>query len=313
MFDHIVTLSLNPAIDATLWVDRVQAGQDNTVRLERYESAGKAMNVSRALRLYGVDSLALVLAGAGNRDRYEEPLKAEGIHYHIVPVEGYTRENISVIEDDHTVTRFIRDGLTIPYEAVTQLIELLEQKIGPRTLVVICGKLPAGITAKILGEICLAVRAKGALLALDTSARFTLGEMAEISPWVIKPNRAELEALAGRELTSTQELIGFCQELLDCGVKHCLVSLGDNGLLYTGAEGVYQVMVPNVNVVSAIGSGDYCLAGFLLSQATNKDLVRSLKTAASFGTAACLTEGTSPPTCIATANIMQQVLCEKLR
>ena len=55
MFDHIITLSLNPAIDATLWVERAGRGEDNAVRFEKYESAGKAMNVSRALGIYGVD------------------------------------------------------------------------------------------------------------------------------------------------------------------------------------------------------------------------------------------------------------------
>ena len=80
---------------ASLWVDRIQTGADNVVRMERYESAGKAMNVSRALRIYGVESLALVLAGSNNRKRYEEPLRTEGIRYTLIPVEGYTRENIS--------------------------------------------------------------------------------------------------------------------------------------------------------------------------------------------------------------------------
>ncbi len=28
MFDHIITLSLNPAIDATLWVEGIQTGAD---------------------------------------------------------------------------------------------------------------------------------------------------------------------------------------------------------------------------------------------------------------------------------------------
>ena len=172
---------------------------------------------------------------------------------------------------------------------------------------VISGTLPAGISDSVLKGICLAIREKGGVLALDTSARFSLEDMAEISPWLIKPNREELEALAHRELPTTQDVVEFCRQLEGCGVRHCLVSMGDSGILYTGEEGVYQVMVPNVNVVSAVG-----LAGFVLSQATGKDLVRSLKTAASFGTAACLTEGTSPPTCIATANILQQVLCEKL-
>lgn len=312
MFDHIITLSLNPAIDATLWVEKVRQGADNGVQGEKYESAGKAMNVSRALRIYGVDSLAVVLAGDRNQERYEEPLKDEGIHYTLIPVEGYTRENISIVEEDHTVTRFLREGFSVPYEAITQLLELLSREVRERTLVVISGTLPSGITDKLLMDICLTIKEHGGLVALDTSARFSPEELEKIEPWLIKPNLRELEGLAHRELSDTGEIISFCRELEDRGVIHCLVSMGDSGILYTGEEGVYQVMVPNVSVVSAVGSGDYCLAGFVLGQATKKSLLQSLKTAASFGTAACLTEGTSPPTRIATASIMNQVICEKL-
>lgn len=312
MFDHIITLSLNPAIDATLWVEHAKKGTDNAVRYEKYESAGKAMNVSRALGIYGVRTQALVLAGAHNRERYEEPLKKEGISYTIIPVEGYTRENIAIVEEDHTVTRFLREGFSVPYEAVTQLIELLAQVVKERTLVVISGTLPSGITDKLLMDICTTIKEHGGLVALDTSARFSPEELGAIAPWLIKPNLRELEGLARRELPDTHAIVEFCRELKDHGVCHCLVSLGDSGILYTGAEGIYQVMVPNVSVVSAVGSGDYCLAGFVLGQATKKSLLQSLKTAASFGTAACLTEGTSPPTRIATASIMNQVVCEQL-
>ncbi len=312
MFDHIITLSLNPAIDATLWVEGIQTGADNAVLSEKYESAGKAMNVSRALRIYGVESLALVLAGAHNRERYEEPLKREGIRYTILPVPGYTRENIAIVEESRTVTRFLREGFTVPYEAVEELLLLLGREVRERTLVVISGTLPAGISDQILLDICLAIRERGGLVALDTSTRFTLEEIGRFTPWLIKPNRKELEEMARRELPGTPEIVDFCRELTGRGVCHCLVSMGDSGILYAGAEGVYQVMVPNVSVVSAVGSGDYCLAGFVLGQATKKSLVQSLKTAASFGTAACLTEGTSPPTPLATANILNQVLLEKL-
>ena len=308
----IITLSLNPAIDATLWVEGIQTGADNAVLSEKYESAGKAMNVSRALRIYGVESLALVLAGAHNRERYEEPLKREGIRYTILPVPGYTRENIAIVEESRTVTRFLREGFTVPYEAVEELLLLLGREVRERTLVVISGTLPAGISDQILLDICLAIRERGGLVALDTSARFTLEEIGRFTPWLIKPNRKELEEMARRELPGTPEIVDFCRELTGRGVCHCLVSMGDSGILYAGAEGVYQVMVPNVSVVSAVGSGDYCLAGFVLGQATKKSLVQSLKTAASFGTAACLTEGTSPPTPLATANILNQVLLEKL-
>ena len=293
-------------------MEGIQTGADNAVLSEKYESAGKAMNVSRALRIYGVESLALVLAGAHNRERYEEPLKREGIRYTILPVPGYTRENIAIVEESRTVTRFLREGFTVPYEAVEELLLLLGREVRERTLVVISGTLPAGISDQILLDICLAIRERGGLVALDTSARFTLEEIGRFTPWLIKPNRKELEEMARRELPGTPEIVDFCRELTGRGVCHCLVSMGDSGILYAGAEGVYQVMVPNVSVVSAVGAGDYCLAGFVLGQATKKSLVQSLKTAASFGTAACLTEGTSPPTPLATANILNQVLLEKL-
>ncbi len=295
MFDHIITLSLNPAIDATLWVEGIQTGADNAVLSEKYESAGKAMNVSRALRIYGVESLALVLAGAHNRERYEEPLKREGIRYTILPVPGYTRENIAIVEESRTVTRFLREGFTVPYEAVEELLLLLGREVRERTLVVISGTLPAGISDQILLDICLAIRERGGLVALDTSARFTLEEIGRFTPWLIKPNRKELEEMARRELPGTPEIVDFCRELTGRGVCHCLVSMGDSGILYAGAEGVYQVMVPNVSVVSAVGSGDYCLAGFVLGQATKKSLVQSLKTAASFGTAASPRAPPLPP------------------
>ena len=80
MFDRIITLSLNPAIDATLWVEKVRQGADDGVQGEKYESAGKAMNVSRALRIYGVESLALVCEslGVSLRAFFDVPEAGEG-------------------------------------------------------------------------------------------------------------------------------------------------------------------------------------------------------------------------------------------
>jgi 1-phosphofructokinase family hexose kinase len=312
MFDRIVTLSLNPAIDITLWVDEVLKNSDNFVRAEKYEAGGKAVNISRALSLYGVDNLAVVLAGRHNQERYESRLRAEGIRYSLIPVEGYTRENISVVQQDRTVTRFLREGFTVPYEVVEELTQELSQLVREGTLVVISGTLPGGISVKTLKNICRHVTQWGGMLAVDVAADITMEDVAEIGPWMIKPNRKELSEFTRRELTTNQEIIDCCLEMNRLGVENCLVSMGYHGIIYTGPEGVYQVDVPDVNVVSAVGSGDYCLAGFLMGRATGGDMVKALKTAAAFGTAVCLTEGTEPPTRLATANILQQVCCERL-
>lgn len=50
LFDKIITLSLNPVADITLYVDRYEMGGENTVTSELYDAAGKAVDVSRVLR-----------------------------------------------------------------------------------------------------------------------------------------------------------------------------------------------------------------------------------------------------------------------
>ena len=311
-FQHIITLSLNPTLDISMWLQDFQLGVENPVQACQYEAAGKAVNLSRVLSMYGVDNVAVVLAGRHNLTRYESRLKEEGIRYALVPVEGSTRENIVVVQQDRSTTRFLREGFTVPYEAVEELLQQLSQLVSKGTLVVISGTLPGGISVKVLKTICRQVTQWGGLLAVDVAADFTMEDVAEISPWMIKPNRRELCAFTRRELSTNQEIVDCCLELNRLGVENCLVSMGYHGIIYTGPEGIYQVDVPDVNVVSAVGSGDYCLAGFLMGRATGGDMMKALKTAAAFGTAACLTEGTEPPTRLATANILQQVCCERL-
>ena len=70
MFSKIITLSLNPALDLTLWTDTLMPDSDNVVQDERYDAAGKAVNVSRTLRYYDVDNLAKQLLDAMTRLRF---------------------------------------------------------------------------------------------------------------------------------------------------------------------------------------------------------------------------------------------------
>ena len=57
----------------------------------------------------------------------------------------------------------------------------------------------------------------------------------------------------------------------------------------------YVIKVPSISPVSTIGAGDSTVAGFIGAYAQGYDIEACLKTAVSFGTAACLTEGTDPP------------------
>ncbi|MEG0541054.1 MAG: hexose kinase, partial [Angelakisella sp.] len=304
-------LSLNPAIDVTLWTETLKPDEDNIVEDEQYDAAGKAMNVSRALRYYGVDNLALVLAGCHNLHRYEQRLREEKINYRLITVEGYIRENISIVQPDRSVTRLMRQGFCVEYETVDEIKEQLSQVVEEGSLVVISGKLPRGISPTVLKMICNHISSLGGRVSLDTTT-LTLADIYEIKPWIIKPNYAEACQLAGKELNSHEALVAFGAEVNANGIDHCLISLGHEGLLHTGNGGATRVLVPAVDVISSVGAGDCTLAGFIMSVQQEMSLERCLSVAAAFGTAACLTEGTNPPPKLATANILQQLKVKKI-
>lgn len=311
MFDSIVTLSLNPAIDVTLWMDELVVDGNNIVTEERYDAAGKAMNVSRTLRSFGVDSLALVLAGRYNLHPYEQRLISEGIHYELIPVDGYIRENISIILPDKSVTRLLRDGFSVEYETVEALCAKLSDAVSSGTLVVVSGQLPRGISPTVLKMICRRIHSLGGKIALDTSS-ITLDDLYEISPWMVKPNYAEMCHYCGRDLRAQDDMLAAAQEMNANGVEHVLVSLGRGGMLYSGGGVGLRVDVPEVSVVSSVGAGDCAMGGFIKAFQCGGDICKCVSTAAASGTAACLGEGTNPPSKIAMANILQQLRCQVL-
>lgn len=307
MFEKIVTLSLNPAIDATLWVDSFELGGDNTVTAERYDAAGKAMNVSRALHFYGTDNLAIVVAGKHNLEKYERQLRNEKVNYKIIQQDGFIRENITLMQANTPVTRILRHGVTIESETVVKIKEELTKVVDDKTIVVISGTMPKGITPMVLRLICSHIKSLGGLISLD-SASASMDDLKEIQPFIVKPNYDEACALLGCENATQSQLVDLAVQINELGVKHVLISLSGDGMIYSNDEGErLHVAVPDVKVVSAVGAGDFALAGFILQMHMGTNASKNIKTAAAMGTATCLTDATFPPQKLTTAKIMQEV------
>ena len=118
----------------------------------------------------------------------------------------------------------------------------------------------------------------------------------------IKPNLAELMALYGvrSKFPSREAMISWVKEkaadLLSRGPKFVAVSLGADGAVF--ADGIDSVHVPSkkVEVKSPVGAGDAMTAAIaygLDSGLHFRDIVRY---AMAVSAAACMTEGSNPPT-----------------
>ena len=66
MFDKIITISVNPALDVTLWTETMDFSEPNKTTREEIYAAGKSINVSRVLASLQTPSVSLGICGDDN-------------------------------------------------------------------------------------------------------------------------------------------------------------------------------------------------------------------------------------------------------
>ena len=138
------------------------------------------------------------------------------------------------------------------------------------------------------------LKISGARVVID-SRSFTLEDIKECAPWLIKPNQEEISAYFKKDIRSLKDAEKCALELARAGVENVLISLGELGALLAVKDRVYSAEPPKIEAVSTIGAGDSMIAGFIAATASGEDERVALIRSVAFGSAACLTEGTRPP------------------
>jgi len=287
----IYTITLNPALDHFLDVGRLRVDDANRVRSECLYAGGKGIDVSRAIRRLGGDSMALGFIGGHNGRLMVEMLKAEGVTTYFTPIAQETRRDIVICTaDGATQTMLNSRGPLITaaeWKEFLGHLGLLELR---DAYVVVGGSLPRGVPADAYYQIVQLVQGRGARAVLDADgACFKAGLKAK--PFAIKPNVNELRRLTGRALRAEREIVRVASEVNRKGVSVVLVSRGRHGLLVVSREGSCRAVPPPVRVKSTVGAGDSTVAGFVLRHAGGGGLEECVRFATAAGTAATLAPG----------------------
>jgi 6-phosphofructokinase 2 len=286
----VYTITLNPALDRNIWIEKVRMNDSNRIQKEKRYAAGKGIDVSRVLTTFGIRNKALGFVGGFDGEEMEGRLLNEGISCSFTRISGETRTNI-VIYDEETKSQtiFSASGPEIePYELmrIIQQAEKLEQP----EYVIISGSLPPGVNPEIYYKIMEIARSKGSKIVLDTDGD-ALKTGIHISPDVIKPNIHELSRLSGQEMKDIQQVISTAQAISDQGTGTVLVSMGARGILLVSEKERYLAVPPQVKVVNTIGAGDSAVAGYVFGILTGKTMKEALVCAVAAGTATTLRPG----------------------
>jgi tagatose 6-phosphate kinase len=136
------------------------------------------------------------------------------------------------------------------------------------------------------------VNASGKKAIVDTSDEL-LTNAVKAAPYMIKPNVQELEYLLGRRLKGLDAATAAIRGLVDGGIGHVLLSLGEKGVLYAraGSAEVLYAKPPKLKALNTIGCGDSVVASFCISQLAGHDMEETLRRAVAISATAASLPG----------------------
>lgn len=265
---EIVTITLNPAIDETVFLDRLEMGAVNRASRHHRQAGGKGLNVSSMLADFGLASTATGFLGSGNTRIFEDLFRVAGIRDGFLRIAGETRTGIKIVAESNRETTDINFPGAKP---TARDFECLLEKIGPLAVpgrwFVVAGSLPDGISVADFSQLLRCIRNRGARIAVDTSGA-ALQAALDCGVDLIKPNHHELAEILGHPLPDAAARIAAAIRLQREKVPHVVLSLGADGALFASPEGVLVAQAPPVKVVSTVGAGDSLLAGYLAGWVT---------------------------------------------
>ena len=267
----IYTVTLNPALDYVLRLPTVAYGETfgetNRAETASLHFGGKGINVSCILRELGVESHALGFSAGFTGDALEAYLAERDIPCRLIRLpDGLTRINVKLKTADGE-TEINAAGPRIPAEALEGLMAELDTLAEGDTLV-LAGSIPPSLPRDLYGRMAARLAGRGVRLVVDAEGE-ALRATIPHRPFLIKPNRAELEGLAGRPLPTRNDLLAAASALQEAGAQNLLVSLGGDGaLLLDEHGGIHEAPAAVITPVNTVGAGDSMLAGFLAGLAS---------------------------------------------
>lgn len=308
----IVTVTMNPAIDKTVEIGEFQHGGLNRISKVEYDAGGKGINVSKTIRELGGTTIATGFLGGNNGRTIENVLKEKGITCDFSWVDGETRTNTKVFEENGALTELNEPGPDIPAEDMEDFIQKLEGYAGEDTLFVLSGSVPASVDKEIYAEITRRVHKKGAKVLLDADGELFRKGL-EAGPDIIKPNRVELEEYAQMDYrASDEELLKIAEKFTEKGVETIAVSMGKSGAMFVMKDQKVKCPALSVKAHSTVGAGDAMVAAlaYAWDKRMTSDETICLGMAVSAG--AVTTIGTKPPAKELVEELKKQVIVEKI-
>jgi 1-phosphofructokinase/tagatose 6-phosphate kinase len=226
--------------------------------------------------------------------RIVEELTAEAILNDFVRIEDDSRTSTAIVDPTGgSYTEVNEWGPHVSPEELEILLEKLAYLSRAGDYVIFAGSLPRGVDAGLYGEAIRDLNRRGVLTVLDSEGE-ALRVGAQAEPFLVSPNEREAEGLVGQEFHDDDDFLAGLEAIAEVGARNVLITResGCWALLRSDrAVHRYRALAPRVDPVSAVGSGDVLLAGFIAARLEDRTDEEALRAAVAAGAASTLELG----------------------
>lgn len=284
----IYTVTFNPSIDYIVSMNNFTLGKTNRTTEEKMFPGGKGINVSTVLTNLEIENTALGFLAGFTGTEIERLSRERGIQCNFITLpEGNNRINVKL--KDYDGTEINGSG---PVICAAKLQELMEQllELNPGDTLVLAGSVPSSLPSDIYQQIMETLKEKEIQIVVDATNELLL-KCLSYRPFMIKPNKHELDEIFDVNIQTKKEAIHYARLLQDRGAKNVMVSLsGDGAVFVSENEETFEADVPPGKLVNAVGAGDSMIAGFLAGWEITHNYEKAFQMAVACGSASAYSE-----------------------
>lgn len=282
---QICSLTLNPAVDRTVFVDGFTLDTVNRCSEECVSPGSKGVNVAQTLARTGIPTVCFGLIGGEGGSYIIQELVKSGVKPDFVEVNYDVRRNVKIVDlASGTYTDINVDGSVPPPESIRALKRKTAQLSANSKLMALGGSVPPGVEPSIYRELASIACEAGAKVSIDCCGE-ALDRALGANPFIIKPNLFELESTLGIQCPTIDAVTDAAYGLYQRGVENVLVSLGREGALAVCSGDVFRLYTDDLPVYNTVGAGDAFLSGFIYGWDHGDDVLGCLTYALSFSQA----------------------------
>jgi len=286
----IVTLTINPAIDRIISIDRLAFEDRAYINSSRESAGGRGINVSSVIHSFGGETLAVLISGGDSGKRLEGLLGKCGYRIAVVPVQNEIRTNLTITDKHGLTVNLNEPGPPLGKAEVARVERVVRETLDHASWLAICGSIPPGVPPAFYGKLISMARQKKVktLLHADGDA---LREGIAARPTVVSPNQQEAGRLLGQTLLTRTHYLEAAERIRQLGAESVVLTLGSRGAVGAFADGLMEALPPRIDAVCPIGAGDALMAAYAWARERRTSVADALRWGVAAGTASARLPG----------------------